>query len=150
MTAAIDIRAMMPADALAIVRQPSQRVQVGLEIEITPEIAADLIDGGAAWAAIEAGTDRVVALMGLRETFPGKQAVAWAVLSDKVGPAHLAITRHARLMIAQSPLVRIEAIVRLNVAAECDWARMVGLEPVAVLRKFGALSEDHVLYERIL
>lgn len=91
----------------------------------------------------------MVACLGLRETFPGRQAVAWAILAEGIGAAHLAISRFARRRIAESPLRRIEAIVRAEVHAECVWARLVGLQAAHVLRCFGAQSETHVLFERI-
>lgn len=143
----IEIRQMAAEDAMAIKRQASQRVQLGLEAQMTPEIAQDLIDGGEAWTMTRDGVP--VACLGLRETFPPVQGVAWAILADGVGAAHLALSRFARRRIAASPLVRIEAIVRTSVEAECLWARLVGLEPVALLRKFGAASEDHMLFERV-
>ena len=42
------IRAMEPADALAIQRQASQRVQLGLERDMTLDEAEALVDGGEA------------------------------------------------------------------------------------------------------
>lgn len=144
----VSITAMDPCDPLRIQRQVSQRVQLGLERTITEEEAADLATGpGEAWSAWQQG--RLVACIGLRETFPGRQAVAWAILAEQVGRAHLSITRFARQRIADSALRRIEAIVRADVPAECAWARLVGLSPSAVLRCFGAASETHVLFERI-
>lgn len=136
---------MAPADALAIQRQPSQRVQLGIERDMTPEEAESLADGGEAWTGWH--NDRIVACIGLRETFPGRQAVAWAILSEGLGGAHLAVTRFARARIEASPLRRIEAITRTE--AEHIWATMVGLRAAHVLRAFGAASEDHILFERI-
>lgn len=147
MRGSIEIRPMVADDAMAIKRQCSQRIQLGLEAQMTLEIAQDIVDGGEAWTMTR--DDLPIACMGLRETFPPVQGVAWAILSDMIGPAHLRMSRFARQRIAQSPLVRIEAIVRTCVPAECIWARLVGLEPVALLRKFGAASEDHMLFERV-
>jgi NaMN:DMB phosphoribosyltransferase len=138
---------MVASDALVIQRQASQRVQLGLERDMTIEEADSLIEDGEAWTAI--ADERIVACMGLRETFPGRQAVAWAILAEGVGGAHLAVTRFARRRIAQSRLARIEAIVRAAVPAECAWAKLVGLQAAHVLRCFGAQSETHVLYERV-
>lgn len=143
----VTIRPMTVADAMSLQRQSSQQVQVGLVRDMSVEVAQDLIDNGEAWTAERAGVP--VAIMGLRETFAGRQGVAWAVLAEGVGAAHLPISRHARRRIADSALVRIEAIVRVDVDAEMLWARLVGLEPRCLLRKFGALSEDHMLFERI-
>ena len=140
---------MQAADALQIQRQASQLVQLGLERHITLEEADDLATGGEAWTLREsADADaRIVACVGLRELFPGRQAVAWAILAEGLGAAHLAVTRFARRRIAASPLRRIEAIVRTD--AECAWAKLVGLTPAHVLRCYGGASETHVLFERI-
>lgn len=143
----VEIRPMIAADVLAIERQPSQRVQLGFRETPSEADAQGLIDDGEAWAAVDG--DRVIACFGIRETFPGKQGVAWAILSSAVGAAHLAITRFAKRRIAESPLVRIEAIARVAISAECVWPRLTGLQAAHVLRKFGAASEDHMLFERV-
>ncbi|WP_294277576.1 hypothetical protein [uncultured Sphingomonas sp.] len=144
----IAIAPMVATDALVIQRQASQRVQLGIERDMSVEEARDLAEGaGEAWTVRQHG--RIVACLGLRETFPGAQAVAWAILSDRIGTAHLAVTRHARRRIAASPLARIEAIVREAVPAELAWAMLVGLQPAHVLRRFGQNSETHILCERI-
>ncbi len=144
----VTIKPMIATDALVIQRQASQRVQLGIERDMSLEEAEALCDGpGEAWTVRQDG--RIVACLGLRETFPGRQAVAWAILSDRIGSAHLAITRHARRRIVASGLRRIEAIVREAVPAEGTWAMLVGLRPAHVLRAFGAQSETHVLFERI-
>ena len=144
----VQISKLVAADALEIQRQPSQAVQLGIERAMTPAEAEDLADGpGEAWAARYHG--RIVACLGLRETFPGRQAVAWAILADGLGGAHLAITRFARRRIIDSQLRRIEALVRRDVAAECAWAKAVGLTARCVLPCFGAASEAHVLFDRV-
>lgn len=143
-----DIVPMIAADAILIQRQASQAVQLGVVRAMTIEEARDLAEGpGEAWTARV--DDRIVACFGLRETFPGTQAVAWAILSDHVGRSHLKITRFARQRIVASPLRRIEAIVRAAVPAEGAWAALVGLDAAHVLRCFGAQAETHVLHERI-
>lgn len=149
----IAIEALRAADLMEIQRQPSQLVQLGIERAMTIEEAEAIAEGdGEAWTAraghVGAG-GRIVACLGLRETFPGRQAVAWAVLAEDVGAAHLAITRFARARIRESRLPRIEAIVRESVPAEGAWAQLVGLAPAHVLRCFGAMSETHILCERI-
>lgn len=144
----IAIAPMVATDALVIQRQASQRVQLGVERDMSVDEARDLAEGpGEAWTVRQDG--RIVACLGLKETFPGAQAVAWAILSERIGAAHLAITRHARRRIAASRLARIEAIVREAVPAELAWAMLVGLHPAHVLRCFGQSSETHVLCERI-
>ncbi len=142
------IEAMKPIDMLVIQRQASQLVQLGIERTVSMEEAEAIAEGeGEAWTARHHG--RIVACLGLRETFPGRQAVAWAVLAEGLGAAHLAITRFARARIRASKLVRIEAIVRQSVPAEAAWAQLVGISPVHVMRGFGAASETHILCERI-
>ncbi|WEK43646.1 MAG: hypothetical protein P0Y64_02090 [Candidatus Sphingomonas colombiensis] len=145
----IAIDAMIALDAIEIQRQPSQRVQLGIvRDDISLEEAEELAAGdGEAWTVRHDG--RIVACIGLRETFAGRQAVAWGILADGIGAAHLAVTRFARRRIATSKLRRIEAIVRAEVPAECAWAKLVGLRPAHVLRCFGARSETHVLFEWI-
>ena len=144
----ITIDPMKPHDALAIQRQASQLVQLGIERDMSVDEARALAEGnGEAWTVRQDG--RIVACLGLKETFPGAQAVAWAILAERVGAAHLAITRHARQRIAASGLARIEAIVREAVPAEIAWAMLVGLKPAHVLRRFGQTSETHILCEYI-
>lgn len=138
---------MVPADILRLDLQPSQQLQLGLLTEMTIETAEDLAGHGEAWTAWRDG--RPIALMGLRESFPGVQAVAWALLSTTIGAAHLAITRHARRRIAASPCIRIDALVRAACPAEGAWCRAVGLEPEALIRRYGAQSEDHLVYARV-
>lgn len=163
---------MRAEDAMTIDRQPSQRVQLGLTSTLTIEGANDLADGGEAWTAWRG--DVPVACVGLRETFPGVQAVAWALLTRNLGSDHLAITRFTARRIAASAYRRIEAICIAGVDAEAilesfgpldaaqlieavlsvpspqtRWAGALDLLPAAVLRKFGAASETHVLFERI-
>lgn len=163
---------MCAADAMLIERQPSQRVQLGLDSRMTIETATDLADGGEAWTAWRGGVP--VACVGLRETFPGVQAVAWAILSRGLGGDYVAITRFTKRRIAASLYRRIEAICIAAIDAEAvllsfpgldpaqlleavlcakgpqvRWAEALGLTPTHVLRKFGAASETHVLCERI-
>lgn len=172
------IEPMQVVDALLIQRQASQRVQLGLDRDMTEDEAEALAAGpGEAWTIFVSDGEeggRIAACVGLRETFPGTQAVAWAILAEGLGSAHLAVTRHARARIAASPLARIEAICRAGVDAEAvlaqfgdldpgqlleavlavpspetRWAEAVGLRAAAVLRRFGAAGETHVLFERI-
>lgn len=158
-------------DLRAIEPQPSQRFTLGIDTRaVSDEEAGILADQPEAWALHSRG--RLLACFGIQETFPGVQGVAWAVLGDNVGSAHLAMTRFARARIAQSRLARIEAIVRASDAErvltrhpdldaaqllmvvmavptpECTWARLVGLRPAHVLRRFGAAGETHLLFER--
>lgn len=144
----VQVTKLVAADAMEIQRQPSQLVQLGIDRAMTIDEAQDLADGpGESWALRHDGV--MIACVGLRETFPGAQAVAWAILAEGLGAAHLAVTRFARRRIIDSPLRRIEAIVRAEMAAECTWAGLVGLKARCLLPCFGARSETHVLYDRV-
>lgn len=164
---------MTAAALLAIDRQPSQRVQLGVVRAITSDQAEQMAAAGECWAMLRGGTP--VAAYGLAETFPGMQATAWALLSADIGAAHVAMTRHVRSRIFASPLRRIEAVARcadiepaiatnpvladdaqalIDVAMavptpECRWAVALGLRAAAVLRAFGGAAETHLLFERI-
>lgn len=163
---------LFPCDLLALEPQSSQRMTLGIDTSaLSADEAEILCAQQEAWAIRADG--RLIACFGIQETFPEAQGVAWAILGERIGPAHLAMTRFAAGRIRKSPLSRIEAIVRgpdaesiLDVfpgldsaqlieaamtmaTPECIWARLVGLKPAYVLRKFGAARETHVLFERI-
>jgi hypothetical protein len=163
-------RQLAAADLLAIEPQDSQRQQYGLDVgDMDPEHAAALAGEANSWAVLRG--DTVLACIGISQTFPGVQGVAWALLSRHMGRDVVPVTDFtARVMIAGSPLQRIEAIVRsrdipahfaadnprllfLHAMAaptpQVRWAIKVGLHPVHVMRKFGAAGEAHMLMERI-
>lgn len=160
-----------PSHLASIQRQASQQVQLGIDATLSEEEAYELASEEEAWACFDG--DRLIACLGIRETFPAVQGVAWAVLADGLGRCHLALTRFARSRILGSRLRRIEAITRASDAEaildhfpgldgamlleavlaqptpECIWAKLCGLRPAHVLRCFGAASETQVLFERI-
>lgn len=149
-TSAVQFRPMRPVDAPRLHLQRSQHVCLGVtRIVHSIEDGRELVEGGPAWTAERACDGRVLCIAGFKELWPGRHAVAWAMLATGLGPAHLAITRYARDRIAEAPFDRIEAIVREGVSAECRWARLVGLTFIARLRKWGPDGETHVLFERI-
>lgn len=167
----LHVRRMVPSDLCEIVVQPSQRTVFGIPLEFSDEEAEALAAQRDAWAALIDG--RVACCISIAENFPGKSGVAMALFAEGIGTAHVALTRFARRIVAQSPLPRIEAVALANDAEQilcrfpnldpfellnavlvdptpaCRWAMMTGLTPVAPLRKFGAASETHVLFERI-
>lgn len=148
MSAVIRIEPLTVDAAMSIERQASQMVQLGISRRMNRDDAEALVAGiGEKWAVIENATGRTVACFGLAETFPGKQGVAWAILAEGIGTAHLAMTRFCRARVAASPLVRIEAIVRTP--SECVWAKMIGLTFRCALPCFGALSQTHFLYDKV-
>lgn len=167
---------LRPSHLFLVEPQESQRTQCGIApAAMSVEEANNLADQGNAWVAMRG--PRVIACLGIMETFPGQQGVAWALLSRHLGRDIVPVTRFARdAVIGTSALARIEAIVRCqdlpewlgaerspqvrhaialewasrNSTPQVHWAMKVGLEPVAVLRRFGAAGETHMLLERIL
>lgn len=149
--ATIQFEPFRARDALAIQLQPSQWVEAGIEARgMSIEQARDL--EGNAWTAWRMGPGlnmRILCCAGFRELFPGRHAVAWALLARDLGPrALLAITRFARARIAESPLARIECLTR-DGAAERGWAEAVGLRLRAELPGWGATSETLCLFDRV-
>jgi hypothetical protein len=168
----VSVVRLQPDHLTGIDVQPSQRLTLGIDTRgVSREEAEELADEAEAWSIFADG--RLIACFGIRETFPGKQGVAWATLAEGIGRAHLTMTRFAASRIAKSSLRRIEAIVRaddvepvlsefgeldaqqlIDVAMatptpECVWARLVGLHPAHVLRKFGATGDTCMLFERL-
>lgn len=168
----VSVVCLHPDHLIGIDVQPSQRLTLGVDTnDVSREEAEELADEAEAWSIFSGG--RLIACFGIRETFPGKQGVAWATLSEGIGRAHLAMTRFARQRITASKLNRIEAIVRaddveaviegfgeldaqqlVDVAMatptpECVWAKLVGFRAAHVLRKFGVSGETCMLFERL-
>ena len=163
---------LTPKDLLAIEPQASQSFTLGIDTRNCPPAhAEELCAQDESWAIRHDG--RLIAAFGIYENFPGQSGICWAILSDGIGSAHLAMTRFARSRIIGSPLRRLELFARcadaeaildqfpgLDTAqiveavlamptAECVWARLLGMKPAHVLRKFGASGESVMLFERI-
>lgn len=172
---AIRVSELQPVDLLSIEIQRAQHFTFGLPTRsATREEAEDLAAEVEAWA-IRDLDDRLIACFGIQEKFPDRHGVAWATLAEGIGRAHLEMTRFARSRVLGCGLQRVEAIVRAadaeNVIAsfpflsadreglfeamlamptpEMTWARLCGLQPAHVLRKFGAAGETYMLCERI-
>lgn len=141
--AATTIRPMLAEDVLTIDLQPCQAMEPGAIDLAYGEMAAA---SGAAWTAERGG--KIIGCGGLHEQFP-TQAVAWALLSQPIGSAMTAITRQARRAIAESRWTRIEALVRADFPAGLEWAAVIGLRQVALLRSWGPVCSDHVLFEAV-
>lgn len=173
LSAGLCFRRLEVDDFAALERQPSQWLQLGEDATPEPDDVIALAAQPEAWAAIAPG-GRIVALLGIVESHPGQQGLAWAILSARVGAHHLAVTRFARWRIEQAPLARVEALAKGPNKAETiarafpgldagqllaavmpfatpemRWARLCGLTPVHVLRRYGAADETYVLCERI-
>lgn len=167
---------LKPQHLLDLVPQASQQLQYGLPVDdISWDEAAALAEQDNCWSAI--GDDgKILACLGVNETFPGVQGVSWAFFAENLGREMVPITQFAReVVIGLSPLRRIEAIVRCeempdwleeerlpeirasvavawamrHATPQVSWAIKVGLDPVAVLRAFGAAGEAHMLLELV-
>lgn len=150
----LTIRPFLAPDVVQLDLQPSQHVTLGvLKALHSVEDGEELETAGPAWTVI--GPDgRILCCYGFAYLHPpseltGGHALAWALLTVELGAAHVAITRFARETIDASPIDRIEAIVRADVATECRWAELVGLERAAVLRAWGPERKTHLLFERV-
>ena len=147
----LEFRPMLAGDALLLELQDSQHFELGLfHSHFTFEQGEQLADNGLAWAAVR-GT-RIVAIAGFLETYKG-QAVAWAALSGQVGADHLAITRYARMRIAEvierKTYHRIECLIEADNEAAMTWAMCIGLELGYRMRAYGAEATDHFLFEKV-
>lgn len=155
---AVMFRPFLAGDVVQLALQPSQHVTLGFTRPVRDiEDGRELEAGGPAWTAIGlAGSNRgrVLCCAGFTELFPageasGGHAVAWALLAEGLGAAHLAITRYARRQFEASSYSRIEAIVRAAVVGECKWPRLIGMSLAATLERWGPQGETHLLFERI-
>lgn len=124
-----------------------------------------------AWAARHKG--ELIACFGIVEHFRGRQGLGWTLLADRLGLAHLRLTRFIQQQIEHCGLRRLELLARgpdlesvlasmpdldqgqilaLAVEAatpEMRWAVMLGLKPAYVMRQWGASSETYVVFERL-
>lgn len=135
-----------PMDLIGIERQASQLLLFGVPAEPDLDEAEALTDNPAAWTLTDT-SGRIVACLGIHESFPGKMGIAWALLAPNVGAAHHALTRFTRAMIEDGArrLARIEALCAPGPATR--WATLVGLTPVHEVRQYGAASESYWLCE---
>lgn len=151
----VAFRDLLPGDLVQLALQPSQHRALGvLKPAWSYEDGEELAEGGPAWTAI--GADgRILACFGAKLLWPAVgeytgHAVLWALLAEGIGAAHLALTRFIAARIAESPIARLEAIVRADVKGEAGWPRLLGLGRPRVLRRWGPEGADHLLYERVL
>jgi hypothetical protein len=143
-------RGMIASDLPRLVLQPSQIGRLGLVAPAHDEShGAELVASGPAWVC-EDEKARILCLAGFAETFPGRQAVAWALISSALARrAHIGLQAFMRQRLAEQPYRRIEAIARAASAAELGWLRRLGFVPEGIMREWGPLSEDHVLFRYV-
>lgn len=143
MTVATIIRDLQPADVLEVNLQCCQQLEPDV---IDAAWGARVASNGEAWTAEQDG--KIIGCGGLLRLHAG-HALAWVLLSEPLGAALIPITRHARRAIAASPCPRIEALVRADWPEALEWAVLLGMSEVAVLRQWGPLGTPHVLFERV-
>jgi hypothetical protein len=163
------------ADMLALQAGRRNRVVFGMPVVATREEAAAIAAERVAWAArvVGSGGAKLIACFGIVEHFSGVHGLAWAMLADRIGVAHLPLTRFVASEIAACGLPRLELLARgpdlepllkawpgldtgqivalalARPTPEMRWARMIGMTPAHVLRFYGGAAETFVLYERL-
>lgn len=153
MAASVTFRDFTPGDAVQLALQPSQHLTLGLTRPVLSYAdGEELAAGGPAWTALADG--RVIACFGATTLWPANgafrgHAVAWALLAEGIGAAHLALTRYVREKVETLDVSRLEAIVRCDVAAEACWAKLCGLRRRHLLRQWGPEGKPHILYARV-
>lgn len=103
-----------------IARIEAQRAQRG-EVELV--VSDELVRASIALAAYKDTT--CLAAAGYRLVWGGR-AVAWALLSEAVGPVMLPVARRMRLALDACPARRVEMTVRADFAAACRLAGFLG------------------------
>lgn len=160
-----------PGDLLAIERQASQRLVLGLPGAVSPEDAQVLAAAPVAWTVCD--RNRIIACFGIAELFEGRQGLGWALLGERIDGAHPALTRFVRAQVAGCALARVECLARAHdlegvldlypdldtgqiVGLACQhptpeirWAMLVGFRPAHLLRCYGPLGESYMLLERL-
>ena len=167
---------LRPADLFAMDVQPSQSLVLGMAHSWDQEQAELLTAQPVAWCARSAEAadrGRILACFGIVEMFEGSQGYGWAALAPGIGAAHFELTRFVQGQIAGCGLSRLELRAVASPQFERDlaaaggdqadavkvafrrstpemrWAVLLGLQPVHVLRQYGAAREAFVLFELI-
>jgi hypothetical protein len=95
--------------------------------------AEQVTEAGPCWTALADG--QPIACAGFQECWEGR-AIAWAILGEAAGRHMLWLTRQVRKALDRHPAARIEAQALLSFEPAARWARLLGFEPEAVLRRF--------------
>lgn len=141
-----------PADVVAIDLQASQHGRLGIYEPVRDlQHGFDLKAMGPAWTARD-GDGRILMCAGVGHVFPDVQGTAWALISNDFGHRRAAVgkvLRFGRAHLDAMPFRRIEAIACANAPRECAFLEAMDFERCSLLRAWGPLSEDYVLYERV-
>lgn len=165
----LDLRPFVAADLIEIEVQPSQAELYGEPLVRDAQTGAALEAQELSRTARD-GQGRILACFGINQVFAGRHGVAWALLAEGIGSDHAALTRAMRELIDGSGLVRVEMTVKAadrlrpdmlpnermrfvlgkkQRTAEVRLALALGMEPVHVLRGYGAKSETYLLCEKL-
>ena len=141
----IHIAAFQPDDLQWLDLQKAQRLWLGDARALDATYGAELAAAGPAWT-VRDGSGWVLAACGFHEVNPG-YAVAWALLAERLGQLHIALTRAVRRVFAEARYRRIDALIRADHPAGAKWARLVGMQEVFLIRAAGPAGEDFRLFE---
>jgi hypothetical protein len=163
-------------DMLALQAGRTSRVVFGMPAVTSLADAKVIAAERVAWSArarYRNGGEQLLACFGIVEHFAGVHGLAWAMLADHLGSAHLPLTRFVRSEIARCGLPRLELLARapnledwlalhpgldsgqivaiagLVPTPEMRWAQLLGMTPAHVLRLYGGGGESFMLYERL-
>lgn len=142
----IDLRPMDPADMRQLDLQRPQRVWMG-DTALDDDYGLHMQDGGPAWTLWRPG-GKPLAIVGLHEIWP-TYAVAWALLSEGMHGLHLPMTRLLRDGIMATSYARIEAHCRADYPPSARWAKLLGFEFLATIRKAGPDLEAFHVFELV-
>lgn len=143
----IGIRPLCAVDVTRLQLQPTQRLFLGPDRPLDLDYGEGLIAAGPCWAA-ERADGSIMACLGFAEQGPG-YAVCWALLSDRLGRDHLALSREARARMLGAPYRRIEALIRTDHPKGAQWAQLLGLQFAFRVRAAGPAGEDFDLFELV-
>lgn len=126
----IDIVPADPVHLHLIVPQEAQSVANG---SLSPsDLARQALPFGPAWAAIHNG--RVVFVGGFIERAP-HWATAWAILSEGIGLAFLAVTKAVREHIRAAPYARVDMFIDPEFEQSVRWAAHIGMQHECIMHK---------------
>lgn len=93
---------------------------------------------------------RPFSICGITPYTHGYSAWGWAAFNPPVS-YHEAryVIDHMRTLLRQSPYQRVETSVRADSWSEIKLAETLGMELEGLMRKYGPVGEDHLLYAYI-
>lgn len=139
------VRPMRPDDAVSLNLQLTQRIWLGSTGRpLDRSYGQMLMDAGPCWA-VQRRDGSVIAACGFAMHWDS-YATCWAMLAEGLGRDHLRLSRIVKAKMAASTIARIEALIRADHPAGAKWARLVGLQPSALLECAGPDGADYHLF----